>query len=132
MSKSRLFFRTFLATAAFLTATGTLATTESGELGVSSPAEAQRRHLARCIQKVEPQWSDVCEGGFHVQLVNRCDEPVRVHWCVRQNDGDLHCGVHPRLAPGAASNAQACDAANPAEVVFEACSAGESCRVRRD
>ena len=128
----RFVFRTVLAAVAFLGATSALSTSENGQIGVTSQAEAQRRHLAHCIQKVEPRWSDVCDGGFHVQLVNRCAEPVRVHWCVRQNDGDLHCGVHPRLAPGAVSNAQACDAANPAEVVFEACSAGETCRVRRD
>ncbi|MCB9614343.1 MAG: hypothetical protein H6722_18050 [Sandaracinus sp.] len=131
MTTSRLAFRSFLAAVAFLGATTAISTSESGSVGVSSTAEAQRRHLARCIQKVQPTWSDTCEDGFHVQLVNRCDEPVRVHWCVRQNDGDLHCGVHPSLAPGAASNAQACNAANPAEVIFEACSAGESCRVRR-
>jgi hypothetical protein len=128
----RFVFRTVLAAVAFLGATSALSTSENGEIGVTSQAEAQRRYLAHCIQKVEPRWSDVCNGGFHVQLVNRCAEPVRVHWCVRQNDGDLHCGVHPRLAPGAVSNAQACDAANPAEVVFAACSAGETCRVRRD
>jgi len=83
----------------------------------------------RCVRQVQPSWGEVCEDGYQVLLQNVCDEPIRVHWCIRQNDGDLHCGVHPHVAPGRYSNAHACDADRPAEVQYEACSAGERCRV---
>ena len=121
-----------LGTATFLFATSVLALSSDGdELRVSSVAKAQRRHMDYCVRQQRPSWNDTCEDGYHVQLKNVCDETIRVHWCVRQNDGDLHCGVQPSLRPGAVSDARACNAARPGEVIYEACSAGEPCRVNR-
>ena len=95
----------------------------------TSVAKADRS-MDHCIQPVSTEWGACGNAdGVKVQLRNTCAEAVRLHWCVREKSGRLHCGVHPSLAPRASSEARACQSERPPEVLFEACGTGDRCRV---
>ena len=81
-----------------------------------------------CIRAGEARW----EGDrLETPLRNACRQPVRLHWCVRQKDDDLKCGVNPILRPSATTTARAIDAKRPMELLIEACEVGGDCRVSR-
>ena len=81
-----------------------------------------------CVRSMSAAW----EGEtYRVQLQNTCSHAIRVHWCVRAKDDRLQCGINPALPPNHVTAAHAADAKKPAELLVEACSVGERCRVRR-
>ncbi|MAQ15953.1 MAG: hypothetical protein CMN30_14315 [Sandaracinus sp.] len=80
-----------------------------------------------CIQQAGTRWAG---ERFEAQLQNRCANPVRVHWCVRQEDDGLKCGVSPALRPSNVTTARAIDVKRPVEILIEACEVGGDCRVR--
>lgn len=98
--------------------------------GDPSPAKADRS-MDHCVETRAPEWGACGNAdGVTVELRNTCDESIRVHWCVREKSGRLHCGVHPALAPSGTSEARACESERPPELLFEACDTSDRCRVR--
>jgi len=98
---------------------------------ISIAAPSQRTEAAsfdHCIRPTSTQWNG---DRLETRLANTCSQPVRVHWCVRQNDDDLRCGVSPALRPRATTTARAIDAKRPVELLIEACEVGGDCRVRQ-
>lgn len=97
-----------------------------------APATAKAdRSMDHCIEAVSTEWGACGNAdGVQVQLKNTCREAVRLHWCVRETSGRLHCGVHPSLSPNGTSQARACRSPRPPEVLFEACGTDDRCRVR--
>lgn len=98
------------------------------ELRTSSLASADRS-LDHCLRQVRTEWGAEGATSVAVHLQNTCSQPVRMHWCVRENSGRLRCGLNPSLTPRAVSTAHSTDARRPAELLFEACEVGARCRV---
>lgn len=94
--------------------------------GSSQPTEAAS--FDHCIRPTETRWNG---DRLEASLRNNCRQPLRVHWCVRQEDDDLKCGVSPMLRPRATTTARATDAKRPVELLIEACEVGGGCRVSR-
>ncbi|NIU64016.1 MAG: hypothetical protein GWN73_00600 [Actinobacteria bacterium] len=111
----RSFFLTFVSAFALLT--------------IAAPSRPTRAaSFDHCIRAGEAQWNG---DRLETPLRNTCRQPVRVHWCVRQKDDDLKCGVNPILRPRATTTARAIDAKRPVELLIEACEVGGDCRVSR-
>ncbi len=103
------------------------------EMGTADVATADA-NLSRCIRRTGAQWGAACDadGSYQVDLVNSCDQPIRVHWCVREENDRLKCGVSPFIGAGQSVRAQSCNAKRPVEIHYEVCEAGGSCRVHAE
>ena len=98
---------------------------------ISTAGLSQRTEAAsfdHCIRPTSTRWHG---DRLEARLTNTCSQPVRVHWCLRQSDDDLRCGISPALRPRASTTARAIDAKRPIELLIEACEVGGDCRVHQ-
>jgi len=98
-------------------------------IGIAAPSQhSAAASFDYCIRTGDAQWDG---DDLETRIRNTCRQPVRVHWCVRQKDDDLRCGINPALRPSASTTARATDAKRPVELLIEACEVGGGCRVSR-